>query len=124
MSITENIKKSIFYRQHPETALRYLPIVRFLKKRKLTNLKILEVGSGSYGITPYLKKEVVGVDTNFDEPEYPLLKQVKSSGKRLPFNQSEFDVVIVSDVFEHIPRNKRKEVFNECVRVAKKVLII
>lgn len=57
---------------HPEAALRYLPIVDLLKKERLENSKILEIGSGSYGITPYLKKEVVGIDMSFDEPMCPL----------------------------------------------------
>jgi predicted SAM-dependent methyltransferase len=124
MNILSNLKKLVFYRQHPETALRYLPIVDLLRKERLDGSKILEVGSGSYGIAPYLKKEITGVDTSFDEPEYPLLKQVKSSGEKIPFEANSFDVVILSDVLEHIPKAKRESVLNESIRVSKKLVIV
>lgn len=124
MNIPKRIKKLIYYRQHPETALRYLPIVELIKKLKLTNSKILEVGSGSYGISPYLKKHIVGVDTSFDEPEYPLLRQVKASGAKIPFKSKKFDLVILSDVLEHIPVKFRTDTLNESIRVAKHFLII
>jgi ubiquinone/menaquinone biosynthesis C-methylase UbiE len=124
MNIKDFLSKLIFYRQHPDTALRYLPIVLLLKRKKLENSKILEVGSGSYGISPYLKKEVIGLDTDFNEPEYPLLKQVVSSGEKIPFKDNFFDVVILSDVLEHIPKQKRDKVLNESIRVAKKSVII
>lgn len=113
-----------FYRQHPDAALRYLPILDILKKRGWENLKILEVGSGSYGITPYLKKEIIGVDVSFDEPEYPLLKQIKGSATSLPFTDSQFDIVILSDVLEHLPKNMRAKSLEESVRVGKTAVII
>jgi ubiquinone/menaquinone biosynthesis C-methylase UbiE len=124
MNIIDNFKKIFFYRQHPETALRYLPIVKMIKEKKWEKQKILEIGSGSYGIAPYLKEEIVGVDTDFSEPEYPLLKQVKTSGKKLPFKDSSFDLVILSDVLEHIPKSVRRQVLEEAVRVGKKAVFI
>lgn len=124
MNILSKIKETFFFRQHPETALRYLPIVELLKKLNSVNSNILEVGSGSYGITPYLKRGVTGVDTDFSEPEYPLLKQVESSGEKLPFKDNQFEVVILSDVLEHIPKTRRKNVLNESIRVASKYVIV
>lgn len=124
MNTLSKIKQKFFFRQHPETALRYLPIVDLLKKEKLLDAKILEIGSGSYGITPYLRREVTGVDTDFPEPEYPLLKQVKSTGEKLPFKDNQYEVLILSDVLEHIPANKRKSMIEESVRVASKFVII
>ncbi len=124
MNMIGSIKKLFFYRQHPETALRYGPIVGFLKKERLNSSNILEVGSGSYGIAPYLKKEITGIDTNFDEPEYPLLKQVKSSGEKIPFQDNSFDVVILSDVLEHVPKKSRSSILDEAIRVSKKLVIV
>ena len=124
MNMTDKIKRLFFYRQHPDAALRYLPIVRLLKKQKLANAKILEVGSGSYGITPYLKKPIIGVDLKFDEPKYDLLTQVHGTGDKLPFKRNEFEVVILSDVLEHMPKNARSKVLDECIRVARKIVII
>lgn len=124
MNILDNLKKLFFFRQHPETALRYLPIVELIKKNSWLKSSFIEVGSGSYGITPYLKKEVVGVDNNFSEPEYPLLIQVFGSADKLPFTSSKFDIVLLSDVLEHIPDKKREQVLSEAVRVAKRAVIV
>lgn len=124
MSILNNFKRLFFYRQHPETALRYLPIVDLIKKNHWENLKILEVGSGSYGIAPYFKKQIVGLDTTFSEPKYDLLKQVKASGDKIPFKDNQFDLVILSDVLEHIPQERRTKTINESIRVASKAVII
>jgi len=90
----------------------------------LENSKILEIGSGSYGITPYLKKPITGVDFDFSEPETPLLRQVKGTGDKLPFKNNEFEICILSDVLEHIPENKREKTLEEAVRVASKMVII
>ena len=45
--------------------MRYLPVIDLIKKYKLKNNNILEIGSGDLGITPYLKKKVVGLDIFF-----------------------------------------------------------
>lgn len=124
MNVKFFLTRLFFYRQHPDAALRYLPIVDLLKNEKLDDSKILEVGSGSYGIAPYLKRKIVGVDLNFEEPEFPLLEQVRASATKLPFPDKNFDTVILSDVLEHLPKNKRKLALKEAVRVAKKTLII
>lgn len=118
------LKKLFFYRQHPETALRYLPIVDLIKRNRFYNCKILEVGSGSYGITPYLKKEIDGLDTSFDEPRYHLLRQFRGSADHVPFSENSYDLVILSDVLEHIPKNKRGICLQEAIRVSRKAVII
>ena len=61
----------MFNRWHPQLALRYLPIVRYIKNSGLVNPSILEVGSGSLGIGPYLKKEFTGADIEFSGPKWP-----------------------------------------------------
>lgn len=124
MSVKSFFSELFFYRQHPDAALRYLPIVELLKKENLENDKILEVGSGSYGIVPYLRRKIVGVDQSFDEPDYQLLEQVKGSAENLPFANSSFEVTILSDVLEHIPRNLRRRVLEEATRVTRKILIV
>lgn len=110
--------------QHPETALRYKPIIAILKKKNLTDAKILEVGSGSTGITPYLKKTIDGVDVDFSGPQTPLLRQFKGSSLDLPFRKNSHDVVICVDTLEHIAKNNRQKAMEELLRVAKKMAII
>lgn len=124
MSFTNFIRTHLFYRQHPDTALRYLPIIELLKKEKLINASIVEIGSGSYGIAPYLKRKVTGVDLSFEEPEFSLLTQVKGSATDIPFPDNSFDVVLLSDVVEHLPQGIRSKSLNEAVRVADKIVII
>lgn len=124
MNVSEFLKKRFYYRMHPDTALRYYPIVDLLKKKGLEKSQILEVGSGSYGIAPYLKQPITGLDLSFDEPQYELLHQVLGSGENIDYKDNSFDVVILSDVLEHMPKTKRSVVINECVRVARKFVIV
>ncbi len=119
-----SLKEKIYFRQHPDAALRYFPIVDLLKKYNFENSKILEIGSGAYGIAPYLKKEVSGVDVDFTEPQFPLLKQFKGSALSLPFDKNSFDICIVSDVLEHLPADNRAKAVGETVRVARQAVVI
>jgi predicted SAM-dependent methyltransferase len=119
-----NFKKLFFYRQHPDTAIRYYPIIQILKSENLLDGSVLEIGSGSYGIAPYLKRQITGVDVEFHEPEFELLQQVKGSATHLPFDDKSFDVVILSDVLEHLPKEIREKSINEAIRVAKKIVFI
>ncbi len=115
---------------HPKIALRYLPMAEEIKK-ELTNSrineftnKVLEIGSGSIGIAPYLGLPVVGVDKEFKGKSCPLLKQVVADGLQLPFADKSFDYVVSSDVLEHIDPANRKQAIAEWLRVAKKELIL
>ncbi len=124
MTLLSLLKSSLYPHQHPDAALRYLPIVDLIKKNNWENKKILEIGSGSYGITPYLKKEITGIDFDFSEPETPLLKQVKGVGEKLPFKTNAFDLVILSDVLEHVKPKNRTSVLVEAIRVAKIAVLV
>lgn len=124
MNIPDKIRKLVYYRMHPETAIRYFPIVKLLKKLKLDKSQILEVGSGSYGISPYLRKNITGVDMSFDEPEYHRLRRVIGSAEKLPFKNNQFAVVILSDVLEHLPQKIREKSLLEAIRVARRVVIV
>jgi len=115
---------AIFYPESSlDTDLRYKPIVSFLREKLKDKPKILEVGSGSAGITRYLNYPLTGVDKAFSKPSR-LVKQVKVSGVKLPFENDSFDFVISVDMLEHVPGNKRESAIKEMVRVAKKVLIL
>jgi len=113
----------IFYRWHPEVALRYLPIVNEIKKME-DSATILEVGSGGLGISPYLGKNVTGVDLEFSPPYHPLLKRVKGSALKIPFNSSSFDIVISVDTLEHIKPSDRQKAIFEMIRVSRQKAII
>lgn len=126
-----NVKKNIrlffnkyFYRQHPEAALRYLPVVAEIKKAKLENSKILEIGSGSLGITPYLDRKIEGVDIDFSGPQSEKLTKTKGSATNLLFRKNSQDVTISVDVLEHIPSALREIAVFDMLKITKKLAII
>lgn len=102
--------------------LRYLPVVRFLKENHPT-ASLLEVGSSSTGITPYVRSIVVGADVAFPgsiaEQLIPVVTRYP-----LPFRDSSFDVVVSLDTFEHIPREFRQNFITELIRTAKRCVSI
>ncbi len=111
--------KKPFERWHPKIALRYLPIAEEVKKSGLENPQVLEVGSGSLGIAPYLGLPVTGVDVDFSGPDFSLLKKVKGEATLLPFPNNSFDFVICVDVLEHLPPEKRSRAISEVLRCTK-----
>ena len=107
--------------------LRYAPVVAKLKEimEKKKRLNVLEVGSGSKGITRFFKYPVVGMDIEFQKYKNKYLKEIISSATRkFPFKDDEFDVVIAVDSIENIPKNKRAKSLKEMLRVSKKYIII
>ncbi len=112
------------YRWHPKIALRYLPVVKEIKKTFPSQCDILEIGSGGLGIAPYIKQKVTGLDTEFNPPIYQLLLPVKGYAQNIPFNDKSYAVVICLDVLEHIPSNDRAKIISECLRVANTLVCI
>ena len=103
-----------------DEALRYLPISDFILKGDLKEPRILEVGSGVKGITPYIPFKITGVDVSFDGQISENLQPVCLSGANLPFPDNSFDYVISVDMLEHVPENERLGVISEILRVAEK----
>lgn len=112
-----------FYRWHPEVALRYLPIVDAINKLG-KDITILEIGSGGLGITPYLKRDVTGVDIDFQPPYHRFLKMIKASATNLPLKDSSFEIALCVDTLEHLSQTKRKKAISEMLRIARKKVII
>ena len=124
-----------WYRWHPELALRYLPMVEYIKHRQTYQkrpglsgkgqaLSILEVGSGGLGIVPYLKMPVTGIDVKFEPPFHPKLTMEIGKAEKLNFADEFFDVVISSDMLEHLPPDIREKAIFEMIRVAKLGVVI
>ena len=127
MNFIQNAKHIFFHEWYlhwsPDIALRYLPIINDLKKSPVGT--ILDVGSGSLGITPYFKRNVTGVDVTFSPPYSKLLQRVKGTATKLPFKNQSFDYVLCVDTLEHVPPKFRPQVIKELLRVAKvKVYLI
>jgi len=113
-----------FWRQHPEAALRYLPVVSEIEKSGLMDPNILEIGSGSLGITPYFKRNVDGLDIDFSGPTSNFLNKIKGQADNLPFRKNSYDVVISVDVIEHLFRDVREKAIFEQLRIARKLAVI
>ncbi|MBU3956791.1 class I SAM-dependent methyltransferase [Patescibacteria group bacterium] len=105
-------------------ALRYLPVVSFLEREKAKKDSILEIGSGSFGICPYLREKVTGVDIVFDKKTHRLLNPVRSKAEKLPFKDNAFHFVLSIDALEHLSARKRKLAIKEMFRVSRKGVII
>lgn len=103
-----------------DEALRYLPISDSILDGDIKAPKILEVGSGVKGITPYIPYKITGVDVSFNGKIAENLTPVCLSGASLPFSDNSFDYVISVDMLEHVPGNERNDVVKELLRVASK----
>ena len=101
-----------------DEALRYLPISDYILKSDLEEPRILEIGSGVKGITPYIPFGITGVDVSFNGEIAKKLKPVCLSGTGLPFPDNSFDYVISVDMLEHVPESDRPNVIKELLRVA------
>jgi len=116
--------KKLFLVSRPNVALRYHPVASYIKKSGLKDPSILEVGSGSIGITRYLRQKVTGIDIRFSGPKTGYLEEVTGSALELPFEDESFDFAIALDVLEHMPPSDRAKVISEMMRIAKRSVIV
>jgi hypothetical protein len=102
-------------------ALRYAPMV----VRARGSQTILEVGSGPQGLAHYLRDAaVVGTDIAFGEAPAPNLRAVIASAEALPFREAAFDIVVSSDMMEHLPEALRIPALREMLRVAARCALV
>jgi len=104
-------------------AARFFPILRELKAHLADGDSLLEVGSGYLGVGEFWRGSFVGCDVAFSLPPVKNMRAVRCSGLALPFRNSAFDAVVVSDVIEHVPTDARKPFITEVLRVARKRVV-
>ena len=90
--------------------------------RKLEPGSILEVGIGNSFVSNYLKDRGLKVTTLDIEPE--LKPDIVGDVTALPCQDNEYDLVICSEVLEHIPFEKFPIALKEINRTTKKYVII
>jgi SAM-dependent methyltransferase len=111
------------YEIHPhtvDTALRYHAVIQLLAERYRPDLRVLEVGSGSGGVTEFLEHPVTGVDLAFErtaDRRTRWLEPVAGSAEALPFPDRSFDAVLCVEMLEHVPSEARERVLGELFRV-------
>lgn len=90
--------------------------------RKLQPKKVLEIGVGNKITATYLKQSGIEVDTcDFDknlEPDYV------ADIRKLPFNDSSYDIIMAYEILEHIPWQDIDKALSELYRVSKKYVLI
>lgn len=128
MKLTRKFSRYID-RKYPQwdvsIALRYLPIAKDIQKKIKKGDKILDVGSGEFGIATYLDGyKIVGTDIDFGEERSRNFKLVKASAENLPFKKDSFTATISVDTLEHLSEKIRRESVEEMVRVSKDYLYI
>ena len=104
-------------------AARYLPILRVLKRELDESDSILEIGSGPFGIGRFYHVPFVGCDVGFSAKPRAPMSPVMASATELPFKDRSFEAVVVSDVLEHVPPDRRMAVVREAMRVTHKLAI-
>jgi ubiquinone/menaquinone biosynthesis C-methylase UbiE len=101
-------------------------ILKFLNRNLSTS--ILEVGSGGSGISNFLnleKSRILLMD--IDKKSFIGTKNIDriiADGCSLPFKNTVFDFVISVATIEHIPKERRNELFAELKRVFNKKIIL
>ena len=101
-------------------------IYRFIMRLNGKHLKILDVGCSCGNLIEKLEKnkshEVYGIDNSKYAVQKCIGKGLKNvrfgNAVKLPYKNSFFDVVIASDVLEHIKSDKKA--LEECKRVLKR----
>ncbi len=89
--------------------------------------RILDAGCGDGIVGNYLLErgyDVTGIDISEVALEYFKGKKVVGDITNMPFDDSSFDLVISSEVLEHIPANKYQKAIHELGRVAAKWIIV
>ena len=108
--------------------IRYWPIVQVI--RELDAFDILEVGSGTVGLSRYLERSLIACDYSFINHDdtraklNPRLIPVSAKAEELPFKDRAFDVVVCVDTLEHVKPGMRATALTEICRVASRAAII
>lgn len=105
----------IYYRDRYEKAIF---ISRVFRRYFDEGGKVLDVGGGK----GYLRHFIKNAYTCVDVIPYSGIMKIDLEREKLPFREGEFDIVICTDVLEHL--DNLHEVFKELVRVSKRYIII
>jgi SAM-dependent methyltransferase len=109
---------------------RHEPVLRLLGE--LGGGSLVDVGSGSTGLAPWLGPEwrVTAVDSSFDDYSGAVqsgpagVHRVVGDARRLPFDDQAFDVAVAVDLLEHVAPHDRGVVLDELCRVARRRVVV
>ncbi len=108
---------------------RSITISKWIHKCVKENSKVLNIGSGSGSLEEKIFKSKkkfnwIGIDISSTSASllnkaYPLGKFMVGSVTKMPFNNEEFELIVLSEVLEHIPPSKVFSALGEVFRVLK-----
>ena len=108
---------------------RLAPILHLI--REVEGRELLDAGSGSRGIAPWLPAwSVTALDSSFDDygaatgPRRGAARTVVGDIRAMPFDDGAFDVVLALDVLEHVRPEDRTAALAELARVAARRLVV
>lgn len=98
-------------------------IVSMIPKQVKT---VLDVGCGKGTVTNIVSESfsIVGADISLEALKHVKPPAVQSDICCLPFENDSFDLVLASDIIEHIPEKSYKLALSELLRVSKKFILI
>jgi SAM-dependent methyltransferase len=110
--------------------VRLVPVVELV--RDTGPGAVLDVGSGSAGVAPWLGAawQVTAVDTSFDDygassdGRVAARHAVVGDVRDLPFEDRSFDVAVAVDLLEHVPAADRAVALREIARVARRRVVV
>ena len=86
---------------------------------------ILDAGCGNGAISNYLEGfDITAIDQSKEALKYVKSKTIQGSIDNLPFEDKSFDLIICSDVLEHLPEEVYYKTVKEFKRVSKKYILI
>jgi len=100
--------------------------IEIVKKYIPNDVKtILDAGCGNGAISNYLEGfNITAMDRSEEALKYVKNKAILGSLDNLPFEDNSFDMVMCSDVLEHLPDEIYKQTIKEFKRVSKKYILI
>ena len=114
----------------PDSYSRYFIISEIIEKNYLTKkISILEFG-GSGGFLYYLladKKlsfELTIIDTLPPQKKIKKYKYIQKDATQTGYSDNSYDVVVSTDVLEHIPDEKKIRFIEESIRISRELVII
>lgn len=137
-NVSDQIIVGNYFNKHESKNILFRYLVNGYRKKlqeKISNLHgktVLEIGSGEGYILNYVQEvrpdlNLAGSDISHESIKsnlqiYPQIKWCVTKGEYLPFQKSEFDIVLACEVLEHLPDPAR--VLAEMRRVTKKFVVI
>jgi len=102
-------------------------IVAFLAGKICANKKpaILDVGGYKGKLSWFFKEysKFIILDRK-GKPKDETCDYRQADAKKIPFSDRNFDLVVAMDLLEHVPKNDRRQVIKELLRVSKGVVLI